>query len=433
MDTGEATLTGSGSHSERQASPPVWKLRLVYTASAGVLKTGPTLWDVEGPLGIGRRHAASPAEPWQRIEDGSVSREHARLYPDGSRVYVEDLKSKNGTFWNGTQLQAGESKPIQDGDILRLGDSFVVVRHEPRDELDAPVSSLIGISRASCLIRCAIARCTVSERCVLILGESGTGKGVIAEAIHRLSQRRGKLVLVNCAAIPATLAEAQLFGVARGAFTGATPHGGFFGEAHQGTLFLDEVGELPLELQPKFLHALETKRVTPVGGQRPIACDARILAATNRDLADALRRKTFREDLYARLTGEIIQVPPLRERREDILLLARHFIGPDPAFSPQLVAALLAYPFRLNVREVSNVIGRLRDRSEEEVWKSLSSAPTLSKASVSVPSRDQVMALLAEYRGNLRRIEIERGYSRRQLHRFIEKYGLDLDQYRRST
>src|SRR5262249_11945036 len=147
---------------------------------------------------------------------------------------------------------------------------------------------------------------------VLLLGETGTGKGVAAAGIHALSHRTGPFVAVNCAALPPTLAEGLLFGVKKGAYTGAVEQAGFFAQAHNGTLFLDEIGDLPLDLQPKLLHAIETKQITPLGHGTPIACDSRILTATNRDLGTAVDAGLFREDLYYRLAGIALPLPTLR-------------------------------------------------------------------------------------------------------------------------
>lgn len=340
-----------------------------------------------------------------------------------------------------------------------------MIRYEPELVPDSPVAAYVGGSRAACQVRCAISRCALHRRAVLILGETGTGKEVTAQAVHQLSRRSGRLVAVNCAAIPGTLAEAQLFGVARGAFTGAVERLGAFAEADGGTLFLDELGELPVEIQPKLLRTLESGEVMAVGGRHPTLRDVRILAATNRDLGEALRGKTFREDLYARLTAEVIRLPPLRERREDILLLAQRFAGPQFHPTPRLVAALLAHSWPLNARQVGHVIARLQDRSEDEVIDSLSAetsetretrsaadsgaaAPAADSGAVQrradlaapaiprwksgdkVPDREQVVSMLQQHRGNLSHIEAHSGYSRRQFRRWVESYGLELAAFR---
>jgi len=199
---------------------------------------------------------------------------------------------------------------------------------------------------------------------VLVMGESGVGKEVVARLIHRWSPRRdGPLVAANCAGLPESLIESELFGHAKGAFTGATAsRQGFFRAAHHGTLFLDEIGELPLHLQPKLLRALESGEVTPVGSDAPIEVDARLVAATNQDLAAAVAEGRFRDDLYYRINVIELVVPPLGERREDILPLARRFAaefsGGPSRLSPQATQCLLAHPWPGNVRELRNAIQR---------------------------------------------------------------------------
>jgi transcriptional regulator with GAF, ATPase, and Fis domain len=203
---------------------------------------------------------------------------------------------------------------------------------------------------------------------VLLLGESGTGKELFARALHQLSSRaQAPFVAVNCAAIPETLIENELFGHERGAYTGAdTRRPGRFELAHRGTLFLDEVGELPLPVQAKLLRALEDGRITRLGGQGEVDVDVRVVAATNRDLQQAVFRREFREDLYFRLAVFPVRIPPLRERRSDIADLALHFVGragPEirgrsVGISAEALALLERYDWPGNVRELENCIER---------------------------------------------------------------------------
>jgi len=210
-----------------------------------------------------------------------------------------------------------------------------------------------------------VRRVAPSEASVLIEGESGTGKELIARALHQGSARSDKpFVAINCAAIPADLLESELFGHVRGAFTGAVrDRAGKFEQADGGTLFLDEIGELPLELQPKLLRVLQEMEVEPVGGQ-PRSVDVRVAAATNRDIDVALKEKRFREDLYYRLAVIPLQLPPLRERREDVPLLVRHFLdryAADEAVALDDAALRLmsTYSWPGNVRELQNAIERM--------------------------------------------------------------------------
>ena len=199
---------------------------------------------------------------------------------------------------------------------------------------------------------------------VLVTGESGTGKEVVAQLIHQWGPRpNGPLVAANCAGLPESLIESELFGHTKGAFTGASEaRQGFFRAAHGGTLFLDEIGELPIHLQPKLLRALESGQVTPVGSDTPVSVETRLLAATNQNLEEAVSQGRFREDLYYRINVVELIVPSLRERREDILPLARwfaaEFAGGPVRLSPQAVQTLLVYSWPGNVRELRNAVQR---------------------------------------------------------------------------
>jgi DNA-binding NtrC family response regulator len=208
----------------------------------------------------------------------------------------------------------------------------------------------------------AIGRVADSEATVLITGETGTGKEVVAHAIHHHGHRAGHpFVAVNCAAIPAELLESQLFGHARGAFTGAiADRAGSFREAEGGTLFLDEIGDMDLAMQAKLLRVLQDRMVVPVGG-KPVAVDVRILAATHRDLRAMVDKGSFREDLYYRIGVVPLHLPPLRERLADILPLAEHFLaltGSGRRLSAEAASRLLAHPWPGNVRELRNAIER---------------------------------------------------------------------------
>jgi transcriptional regulator with GAF, ATPase, and Fis domain len=204
-----------------------------------------------------------------------------------------------------------------------------------------------------------------TEATVLITGESGTGKEMVAKTIHSMSSRRSSpFVPVNCAAIPAELLESELFGHVKGAFTGAIKDKpGKFLQADGGTIFLDEVGELPLLLQPKLLRTLQERTVEPVGGENPLKIDVRIVAATNLDTEAAVRSGTFRGDLYYRLAVIPIHLPPLRERQEDIPLLVRHFMikhgGAEMVLTNETLKNLKHYPWPGNIRELENTIERL--------------------------------------------------------------------------
>ncbi len=248
----------------------------------------------------------------------------------------------------------------------RLRRTCLLMREEYARRYGFP--RIIGDSPAMQQVGQQLQRVATTETTVLLLGESGTGKELFARAIHHLSHRRqAPFVAINCAAIPETLVENELFGHEKGAFTGADGRQvGKFELARGGTLFLDEIGELPLAVQSKFLRALESRTITRIGGGQEIGVDVRIVAATNRDLMAAVAAKTFREDLYYRLAVFTLEIPPLRERREDIPALANYFAekyGREirrrrVTLSPAALKALQDYDFPGNIRELENCIER---------------------------------------------------------------------------
>jgi DNA-binding NtrC family response regulator len=248
----------------------------------------------------------------------------------------------------------------------QLQEKIRVLKDQVR--LDRTENTLLGESPALQMIREQIARLAGLDTSILISGESGTGKELVARALHRQSRRSGgPFIAVNCAALPESLLESELFGHVRGAFTDAREdRRGLFAEASGGTLFLDEIGELPLALQPKLLRVIEERKVRPLGGSREVACDVRLLTATHRDLAEAVKEGTFRGDLYYRLNVIQIELPPLRTRSNDILLLAQQFIAElaerfgksVTGLTEPAARCLLVYPWPGNVRELRNVIER---------------------------------------------------------------------------
>jgi len=258
-------------------------------------------------------------------------------------------------------------------------------------------AEIIGRSAAAARVLDFVNRVGPSDATVLLGGESGSGKEMVARAIHRASRRaKGPCVAVNCAALTESLIESELFGHEKGAFTGATEKkAGRFEMADRGTLFLDEVGELPLGLQTKFLRVLEEKRFERVGGQKAIEVDVRMVAATNRDLAEMVRRGTFREDLYYRLSVIHIVVPPLRERLDDVPLLAEHFLARFrhqagrrvTGFSPEAMAAMTRYAWPGNVRELRNAVERAIVLGDRELIMPVDLPPQLHAAAATAPRR----------------------------------------------
>ncbi|MGH7266558.1 MAG: sigma-54 interaction domain-containing protein, partial [Candidatus Rokuibacteriota bacterium] len=317
-----------------------------------------------------------------------------------------------------------------------------------------PLAELIGDSPGVAAVRETIARLLARQSearripPILLLGETGTGKGLVARAIHRAGPRAaGPFIDVNCAAIPDTLLEAEMFGFERGAFTDARQaKAGLFQAAHRGTIFLDEVGLLPEALQGKLLKVIEERAVRRLGSTRSEAVDVSILTATSEDLAAAAAAHRFREDLYHRLAVLTIRLPPLRERGGDILALAERFLGracadydlPPKALGPDARAALLAYPWPGNVRELINMTERVALLSETALVTAevlgLPAAPAqpargtvrLQDAMGSV-ERDHLLEALRETDWNISRAAARLGLPRNTLRYRIEKHGLRPD------
>jgi two-component system nitrogen regulation response regulator GlnG len=306
-----------------------------------------------------------------------------RLRPD-LRVVVMSAQSTLITAVKATQRGAFEylPKPFDLRELLAVVDRALATPTPPGDQpppepRDADERlPLIGRSPAMQEIYRTVARLTTTDLTVMINGESGTGKELVARALHDYGRRRGgPFVAINMAAIPRELIESELFGHERGAFTGATSRNqGRFEQASGGTLFLDEIGDMPQEAQTRLLRVLQEGEFTAVGGRQPVRANVRIIAATHRDLRSAIRQGLFREDLFYRLNVVPIRLPPLRERVEDIPLLARHFLDkargdglPFKSLDPAALDRLRAYRWPGNVRELENLMRRLAALHAQEV------------------------------------------------------------------
>jgi DNA-binding NtrC family response regulator len=305
------------------------------------------------------------------IDDGFVSSFHAQLFVRGERVFVRDLDSTNGTFLEGVRVIEAEIRP---GATLQLGEAALQVEPVDAPEAVDPVTGdgpwtcdeLVTCDAAFAEVFTVIDKVAQHDATVCVFGETGTGKELVGRALHvRGGRAGGPFVALNCAALPASLIEAELFGHEKGAFTGADrARAGVFEQADGGTLFLDEIGELPLEMQAKLLRVLEERRVRRIGGRADLAVDARIVAATHRDLVAHVREGRFREDLLHRLYVIPLRLPPLRARTADIAFLARHLArrlspeGRDVVIEAAAAAKLKTHPFPGNVRELRNVVQR---------------------------------------------------------------------------
>ncbi len=316
------------------------------------------------------------------LVDDTVSRNHCRIYQEGSSYVIQDLESTNGTFVNEVRIKEAYLKP---GCTIELGNSRIQFHSFDEEVQITPLADerfgdIIGASREMRRIFGVLDKIAPSDVTVVIEGETGTGKEVVANTIHKKSSRADKpFIVFDCSAVPANLIESELFGHEKGSFTGAVvSRPGLFELANGGTVFMDELGELELELQPKLLRVLETREVRRVGGARSMKVDVRVIAATNRALEEEVRAGRFRQDLFYRLSVVRVHLPPVRDRREDIPLLVRHFLQkgrfnkhPDghrriEHVSRNVLEALRGYDWPGNVRELLNVIERAVSFAESD-------------------------------------------------------------------
>jgi two-component system, NtrC family, response regulator GlrR len=387
-----------------------------------------------------------------KLADRTVSRFHCELQLDGGRVIVRDLDSKNGTRVDGVAVTVA---PLRPRAILHVGDNQI--RFELGDEdVRIPLSDrsafggAVGAAPAMRAMFAILEHAAKSDATVLLQGETGVGKDVLAEGIHHESQRAsGPLVVVDCAAMPPALLESELFGHEKGAFTGAdVTRTGAFEAAHGGSLFLDEIGELDLELQPKLLRVLERRDVQRVGANARRAVDVRVIAATSRDLKVEVNAGRFRSDLFYRLAVVQVTVPPLRERKEDLPLLASRLLDGFGAkerapalLTPSFLAGLARHEWPGNVRELRNYLERCLAVSEpagqpppgdgERAGKD-----TLPPIDVSRPLREAREAwmvhferrylseLLARHGQNVTAAARAAGLGRMQFYRLLKRCGL---------
>lgn len=393
------------------------------------------------------------ADPW-------MSARHAKLSIVLGRWVLEDTGSKNGVRVNGAPVQRVE---LTDGDVFELGRTFFLFRAEQPLLADAPLDDekswwappapgLGTLAPALAESFSQLVRVARSTLTVALRGPTGSGKEVVARALHALSDRAGPFVAVNCGALPDELIESVLFGHRRGSFSGATEdRPGLVRAAHGGTLFLDEVGDLPLEAQAALLRVLQERSVLAVGELSPVPVDLRVVSATHRDLEVLARAGTFRDDLRARLSGLELRLPPLAERREDLGLLVGTFLrraAGDHARALQLsleaARALFAYPWPLNVRELERALetavalaggGCIELKHLPPVLREASGRPREASAPEQ-PAPDQALRArlaraLEAHGGNVSAVARELGKARMQVQRWMARFGLDPRDFRR--
>ena len=408
------------------------------------------------------------------IPEQAVSRQHARISFEGGRWTLRDLGSRNGSMVCGRFVAEALLEPNHE---IRIGDAIFkfVDQGAERHAAYRIDGQVAGSRRARALdelvggaqmdqIACDIERIGPTELSSVILGETGTGKEVVARGLHRMSGRKGSLQAINCAAIPPNLLESELFGYRRGAFSGADrDKPGLIKLADGGTLFLDEIGDMPLEAQAKLLRVLQAREVFPLGATTAERVDIRVVCATHRDLYQYVREGKFRGDLFARLNEHVVRLPPLRERKEDVYQLALAFGArygrPELEFTFSFVVALLHYGWPFNVRELESCIKRgvaltdgapldtqhlpdavsehmkdYGDRSRKDsiglVAASLESVLPPADARRPPPTEEELRELLVRHKGNIAAIGRELGKERMQVHRWLKRYGIGLDGYR---
>jgi transcriptional regulator with PAS, ATPase and Fis domain len=396
------------------------------------------------PMPAGRRLVVGRAEEcaFPGAFDGPrVSRRHAELASDGARIELRDLDSRNGTFVNGGRVAAASLAP---GDVLRVGHVVLLVGRAPQSWSDAPSPVLVGASFALAQVKRQIVAAAASP-IVTLVGETGVGKELVARSVHERSGRTGAFAAVNCAAIADGVLHSELFGHASGAFSGAqSAHDGLVAQAARGTLFLDEISAASAAFQASLLRLMETGDYRPVGASSPRQADVRFVAALQPGVGALIDEGRFRRDLWSRLARWLINVPPLRQRLEDVPLLARHFArqaaGREVAISPELAVALLRYPWPGNVRELRAFIERsvAMEQPEGELrlhrWQAAeleatarpnvaTSAPRRSPTAC--PERDELASLLGDCGGNVTDAARRLGVPRKTLYRWLERLGLE--------
>ncbi len=376
------------------------------------------------------------------VRDDTVSRRHLELSTRGGTLFVKDLDSRNGTRFQGSRIREA-FVPV--GAALVLGE--VELRIDSDDDAGrATFGPMESVAPKMMDALRALARIAPSDATVLLEAETGSGKEVTARALHQASGRaQGPFETVDCGALPAELAAAELFGHVKGAYTGAErARPGAFERAERGTLFLDEVGELPLELQPLLLRALENREVRRVGDERVRTVDVRVVAATNRDLDAEVERGRFRADLLHRLAVVRVRLPPLRERLEDLPLLVRAILDQLGArargfsLSGEVLQRFAVHRWPGNVRELKNLIERAVALGDvPELPAAEGKAPPGAPRSLDYHQaredalagfeRDFVVHVLKSCDGNVSRAAREAGIDRVYLHKLIKKHGLDVD------
>lgn len=383
----------------------------------------------------------------QVLADRTLSRLHARIVPgSGGTAELRDLKSRNGTDLNGKRVEAAV---LRHGDIIGLGAILLLYHLAPGSRRAHRSDRIIGVGSRIGEVLEQISQVAPHRTTVLITGETGTGKELVAQELHARSGRKGGLIATNCGGVADSLLQSELFGCVRGAYSGADrDRQGLFELADGGTILLDEIGDASEALQRSLLRVLQDGRVQRLGATSSVQVDARVIAATHRDLVSMIAAGRFREDLYARLSGWVIHVPSLRERREDIPLIVRSLLqhrgeGNRPVHR-NLMLRLLLHDYPRNVRELCKIIERAVIEVREGPLtltpgiEALLRPPTVQQPSESPdllrgkgpPSAQQLKELLAQHNGNVTHLAQALHVGRNTLYRWLKGAGLDIEDVR---
>jgi DNA-binding NtrC family response regulator len=412
-----------------------------------------------------------------QLSDRTVSRMHCEIAVRDERYVIKDLDSTNGTEVNGTPVVEAILSP---GSRVRLGDTEILFEPKKKWERvpDAATDHFGEMYGSSAVMRnvfAMLAKVAKTDLSAILVGETGTGKELAARAVHEYSARGHQpFVVVDCGAVSKNLIESELFGHEKGSFTGADRQRiGAFEQADKGTIFLDEIGELPIDLQPKLLRALERREVKRLGASRHIEVDVRVVAATHRNLAEMIKAGTFREDLYYRLAEVVVKLPPLRERREDIAVITQRIVEEHVrggsivrAIASDAMDLLMHRPWQGNVRELRNVLRRAIAMAPGDVIRPEDlalvggerltgpSAPIAASAPsdaaepnpdvadelpikdarerwIAPMEREYLVRLMKRCDGDLDRASQEAGVHRKSLERLLRQHGLRASDLRR--
>jgi transcriptional regulator with GAF, ATPase, and Fis domain len=410
------------------------------------ITAGGALLAVSGPtraiIGRGEERARRPAGRrgvvrWD-IPDAKLSSSHAEFSWTDAGLRVRDLGSTNGTFVGGERVT---EVTVPRGAFVRLGHTILAAVEDVSPETDTSRSPLSVVTLAGHFARelRRLERLAPSPLPVLLLGETGTGKEVIARAVHERSGRPGRFVAVNCGAFPKDLVESSLFGHVRGAFSGAVrDEAGFARAASGGTLFLDEVGDLPLSAQGALLRLLQEGEVNPIGASQAVHVDVRVLAATHRPLDRMVDEGLFRADLYARLSGFVGRLPPLRERTADLGHLCAGWIAdgrlPEIRLRKEAAERLLVHDWPFNVRELLQTLQAASLLAEQGIVRTVdlpeslglreASAPAIELSAEDALLRDDLAHRLAASGGNVSQVARDMQKARQQIQRWMKRFGL---------